>query len=309
MRKIKLLFFGVPIIIIFLLATWVFFEEQPEIGIVKQNIFIDENGIPYFDYKTISGEYIGKQRNPIIIFRVANNFYHDFLKTDNDKSKKLFLNNANWIIENTKKYDNYSIYEHSYKHPIFNLPAGWHDAMAQGRLINIMLKAHNITNEEKYLTEAKLLSNGFFVDVSDGGLTHKTTYNGWWYEHRAHKDGLNPRILNAHMFTLLDIYSLYEYTKDPDAKFLFDQGIKALKNDISNYDFFGYTYHDALKRSSTYNYHKINVEKINELYDITNEKIFLEYHDKWKSCNEYCYFIFKKIDRYIISPLNNNEIV
>lgn len=259
------------------------------------NIYLDENGIAFYDYKSFKGEYIGKQRNPVIIYRVANEFYNDFLENGNETSKKFFMNAVNWLNENTIKHENYSIFELSYKHVNYQLPIGWHDAMGQGRIINLMLKAHNLTNDQKYLNEAKLLSNAYFIDISDGGLTYKTKNNGWWYEHFAHKEGLHPRVLNGMMFTLLDLYSLYEYTNDTDVKFLFDQGIIALKNDLPIYDFFGYTYYDSLKGSTNYNYQKIHVEQTKLLYEITGEKIFLEYHNKWKSCEEFCHFILKHI--------------
>ncbi len=258
-------------------------------------IYLDENGIAFYDYGQKSGEYIGNQRNPVIIYRVSNVFYNDFLENGNETSKKLFMNNADWFIENTVKHGNYSIFEFSYKHVNYQLPIGWHDAMGQGRIINIMLKAHNLTNDNKYLEEAKLLSNAYFVEVSNGGLTYKNNNNGWWYEHFAHKDGLNPRVLNGMMFTMQDIYYLYNYTNDADAKFLFDQGIISLKNDLPFYDFFGYSYYDSLKGSTNYNYQKIHVEKSKWLYDITGEEIFLEYYDKWKSCEQTCHFILKHV--------------
>jgi len=320
-KIIKMFLFYPPIIIILLLGISLFLIKSelvaaepsnivldkiaPDNNIVRWShplnqyedgrIYLDENGIAFYDYQSKSGEYIGKQRNPVIMHRVANVFYNDFLENGNETSKKLFMNTVDWLTENTVKHGNYSIFEFSYKHINYQLPIGWHDAMGQGKIIDLMLKAHNLTNDKKYLNEAKLLSNAFFVEISDGGLTYKTKNNGWWYEHYAHKDGLHPRVLNGMMFTLLDIYSLYEYTNDPDVKFLFDQGIIALKNDIPSYDFFGYTYYDSLKGSTNYNYQIIHVEKSKLLYDITNEKIFLEYHNKWKPCEEFCHFILKHV--------------
>jgi len=306
MKKIKkrLFLFCIPIIIIILLGISTLLIKESESVNWREQTFFDENGVPFYDTYTKSGQYLGKQRNPIIIYRVANGFYNDFLKNNNETSKKIFLNNANWLKENTLKKENYSIFEYSYIHPgYYEIPNGWHDSLAQGRIINIMLKAHNLTNDTKYLTEAKLLLNGFFVDVSDGGLTYKTKENGFWYVHFAHKEGLKPRVVNGMMFTLLDIYSYYEYTNDPDAKFLFDQGIIALKNEIHYYDFFGYTYYDSLKGATSYDYHKIHVAKAKLLFDITNEKIFMEYHTKWKSCEETCHYIL----RHIASPLRDLE--
>ncbi len=310
MRKIiKISLFCFPIAIIISVGISAFLLQGSGDSNWRDKTFLDENGVPTFTTKTISGDNLGQQRNIIIIYRVANQFYNDFLKNGNETSKKLFLNNANWLLENTLKMENYSIYEYPYVHPgSYNLPSGWHDSLAQGRIINVMLKAHTLTNDEKYLNEAKLLSNAFFVDVSDGGLTYKTNNNGWWYEHFAHKDGPHQRILNGMMFTLMDIYSLYEYTNDPDVKFLFDQGIIALKNDIPNYDFFGYTYYDSLKRTAGYNYHKIHIQHTKLLYDITNEKIFIEYHDKWKSCEETCHFILRQFALLLreMEELNQN---
>jgi len=277
------------------LVRWSHPANQFENG----RIYLDENGVAFYDYQSVKGEYIGLQRNPVIIYRVANVFYNDFLDNGNETSKKQFMNSVAWLTENTVTYGNYSIFEFSYKHVNYQLPIGWHDAMGQGRIINLMLKAHNLTNDEKYLKEAKLLSNAFFVEVSDGGLTYKTKNNGWWYEHFAHKDGFNPRVLNGMMFTMQDIHSLYAYTNDPNVKFLFDQGIIALKNDIPIYDFYGYTYYDSLKGSANYNYQKIHVQKSQWLYDITNEEIFLEYHNKWNSCTESCHYILKHLALFL----------
>ncbi len=277
------------------IVRWSHPANQNEQG----RIHLDENGVALYDYPSKNGEYIGLQRNPVIIYRVANVFYNDFLENGNETSKKLFMNSANWLTENTVKHGNYSIFEFSYKHVNYQLPIGWHDAMGQGRIINLMLKAHNLTNDEKYLNEAKLLSNAYFVDISDGGLTYKTENNGWWYEHFAHKDGLNPRVLNGMMFAMQDIHSLYEYTNDPDVKFLFDQGIIALKNDLPTYDFYGYAYYDSLKGSTNYNYQIIHVQKSKWLYDVTNEEIFLEYHNKWKSCTESCHYILKHLALFL----------
>lgn len=277
------------------IVRWSHPANQNEQG----KIYLDENGVALYDYQSVKGEYIGLQRNPVIIYRVANVFYNDFLENDNETSKKLFMNSVYWLTENTIKHGNYSIFEFSYKHVNYQLPIGWHDAMGQGRIINLMLKAHNLTNDEKYLKEAKLLSNAYFIDISDGGLTYKTKNNGWWYEHYAHKDGLNPRVLNGMMFTMQDIHTLYEYTNDPEVKFLFDKGIIALKNDLPIYDFFGYAYYDSLKGSTTYNYQTIHVQKSIWLYDITDEEIFLEYHNKWKSCTESCHYILKHLALFL----------
>ena len=75
------------------------------------------------------------------------------------------------------------------------------------------------------------------------------------------------------------------YTEDDDAKYLFDQGVLALKKSLSNYDKNGYSYYDIHGRPLG-QYQSIHVELLDRLYDITNEEIFKKYSDRWASYQE-----------------------
>jgi len=85
------------------------------------------------------------------------------------------------------------------------------------------------------------------------------------------------------IFALFGIYDYYCYQKDSDAEFLFQQGIRALKNDLPRYDYGkGYSYYDLLHRPAV-KYHKIHVEQLSQLFEITGEKIFKTYFENWKN--------------------------
>ena len=156
--------------------------------------------------------------------------------------------------------------------------------MTQGRALEVLTHAHNLTREQKYLDTAKLLLNSFFVEVKDGGVTYKTPNKGWWYEHYADDDAYGrqePRVLNAMLFTVLGIYEYYNYTHDPLAEFLFYQGILALKNDLPKYDKNGEALYDALGRKAGTFYLPVQTRLLSELYDLTGEPVFKKYHDLW----------------------------
>jgi len=268
---------------------------------LERTYTVDENGIPFVNFDEIAEIEIGKQRHYIIVYRYANNYYKDFIENGNETSKVLFFNNVNWLIDHAIDKGNYSVYEYQYPFPFYDFPAGWHDAMAQARGIQIMMSAHKITNDEKYLDEAKKLLNAFFVDVKDGGVTIKSENEGWWYEHYAHENGKETRVLNGMMSTLLDLKKYYEYTEDPESKFLFEQGLIALKKEIPNYDNDGLSYYNIMG-DSYYKYHKIHTKLVGEMYQETNEEIFKNYYEKWKSCDNLCHFIKKKLDKWIYKP-------
>ncbi len=289
-------------IILLVLSIVIILEFFRELSLLSKskNRIIDDNGIPFTDYKTIEGIYIGKQRNPVISSMFAISYYDDYVITGNETAKLFFFSNADWLVSYSKLRGNYSIYEYEFPWPKYNLPLFWTDGMAQGKAIQVLLKAHELSNDQKYLDEARLLLNAFFVDVKDGGVTYKTEDEGWWYEHYAHKEGKAPRVLNGHIFSLLGIYDYYEYTKDPDAKFLFEQGVIALKKDLSNYDYDGYSTYDAIGNPSR-NYHKLHQELLGEMYTLTNEEIFNEYMKKWEKCDDWCQFYHRHMDKFILT--------
>ena len=55
-------------------------------------VVIDNMGIPYVDYGTIHGIYIGLQRNPVTVAIKAFDYYNEYRKTGSDIAKKFFIN-------------------------------------------------------------------------------------------------------------------------------------------------------------------------------------------------------------------------
>jgi heparosan-N-sulfate-glucuronate 5-epimerase len=247
---------------------------------------IDNSKIPIVDYGYVNGIYIGPQRNPISVAHKANDDYLSFKEYPNYiEAKQSLINNANWLVDNAARRGNYSILEYKFPWPPYGLKPPWYSAMAQGQAIQALIKAHQVTWDKKYLDAAKMLLNSFFIEVKDGGVTEKTTTNGWWYEEYASKSAANEsRVLNGMIFALLGIHEYYNYTHDSNAKNLFEKGVKALKIDLPLYDYHNrYTYYDRLGNLSPVGYHKAVIESLGPLYDITKEQIFKTYLDKWKN--------------------------
>lgn len=290
MRKINWIILGFVILVIAIVVSWMVYDLTRS----KMIITVDQNGLVLVDYGTINGVFVGEHRNPVITGSHAKGFYRDYLKTGNETSKRFLINNADWYLDNILSKGNYSIYEYDFPYPPYNMPeSGWHDGLAQSRMINVLIKTHEITGDEKYLRGAESLLNSFFVDVKDGGVTYKTEDKGWWYEHYAHPDGLEPRVLNAHLMALREIYLYYEYTNDPNAKYLFDKGVEAAKNEIEYYDLNGYSYVDRLGRPAKASYHQMHINYLESLYEITGEEIFKKYYEKWEKCNSVCQILEK----------------
>lgn len=270
---------------------------------ITPSIMLDKSRVPIVNY----GDNIGLQRNPLTIAHFALSYYNDYIKYGNGTSREAFLNNANWLLNNstphgnriileyrltyppysllntTIPHGNYSILEYKFPYPPYGLDAPWRSALAQSDALQVLIRADEIVGNGKYHELAKMVLNSFFVEVKDGGVTYKTPNSGWWYEEYAGNRSTGTGILSGMMYTLLGIHDYYSLTKDPDAKYLFDQGVLALSKNLSRYDYKNGTspYDDLLGHVASPHFLKANVDMLRQLYDLTKQDVFKLYHDKW----------------------------
>ena len=189
---------------------------------------LDEDGVPIVDYGNWHGVHIGRQRNPVTISQSAL-AYHDPYQNGDQNSLQPFLNCADWLPSAVVRNGEFSLLEYQFPWPPYQLAPPWRSAMAQGRALKILVRSHQLTNDDSYLESARRLLNAFFVDVEHGGAALRSEQNGWRYKEYAGVGGPESRILNGMTFTVLGIPDNMQYTGDPDVQYLFAQGALALK--------------------------------------------------------------------------------
>jgi heparosan-N-sulfate-glucuronate 5-epimerase len=260
--------------------TWI--EALYQVVMRKPMVYttnqLDDKGIPYLiDNK------VGKQRNPVIVCNQALAYYDRFKEGDSTQ-RILFLNCANWLIENSTTKNGFTVLPYNYNWSIYNMVSPWRSGLTNGVSLQVFIKAHSLTNDQKYLDIAKRVLNSFYVEVSEGGVTYKFENKGWWFEEFASETGYVSRVLNGHLFALLGIHDYFEYTQDPHAKYLFEQGMRALKNNLALYDsHVGPSYYDLRSRPTDRKYHAVHIDLLEKLFKITNDPLCRFYIDKWKT--------------------------
>ena len=238
----------------------------------------DENGVPFVIERTI-----GKQRNPMTVCNKALYYHNRFLKGDSSQ-KVLFLNCADWLESDLTLQKNFGVLKYAYNWPMYNMVAPWRSGLANGVSLQVFVKAHALSGNTKYLSDAKQVLNSFFVEVKDGGVTYESKDNGWWFEEFADEEGVVSRVLNGHVFALLGIHEYYTYTHDSSANYLFHQGLLALTKTLPKYDKGGgHSWYDLRGTPANNKYHFIHVDLLDRLYHITEDKVCKFYADKWRS--------------------------
>lgn len=261
-----------------------------EVNNFHNSLIFDKNGIPFYNYTNAGHPSIGLQENLHAISTLALEFYKQYNENSNETARTYFINNVNRLVntELLKNNSNYATYQFFFntKHGNYTLEPPWRSAMSNGEALRPLLVAYKLTDNKTYYDTAKRLLNAFYIDIKDGGITYKSPNSGWWYEEYISKNQTKqPRVLNGMIHALLGINEFYKQTNDSTAKYLFDQGILALKNELPKYDDNGSSFYDRLGMKANPFYSSLHVVQLNQLYLLTREPIFDIMHDRWNEYN------------------------
>ncbi|NJE09030.1 D-glucuronyl C5-epimerase [Thermococcus sp. M39] len=179
----------------------------------------------------------------------------------------------------TKNYQGleYAVFENYFHFENSSIP--WISGYAQGLGAGLYARAYNITKNESYLKTAQLLMNSFRVSYSKGGFVVNSTYGLWILEYAYNS---NELVLNGHIIALQGVYYYWEITNDTYAKWVFDEGVKAVKKALPDFDENGWSLYSNIHGRAMKNYHKLHIQLLEWLYEKTKDEKFKEYAERWR---------------------------
>lgn len=257
---------------------YMLFEEKAD-----YSADLDERGIPLLNYHGS----VGLQYNPIAIAQFGLGNYNRFRSTNDQMSRDKFILAADWLVENLELNDfGISVWNHHFDWEYRDtLKSPWYSALSQGQGISCLLRAHQLTNEERYLDAAEKALGSFLVGMEKGGVVYRDEEGYLWLEEAI----VSPptHILNGFLWAIWGFYDYYIYSKEPKAKDLFDQGVKTLVHYLHSYDtgFWSLYEHGGKKMmvlASPF-YHNLHIVQLRIMGMLTGQEIFITYSDKWKA--------------------------
>lgn len=240
----------------------------------------DDYGIPLYSRDGLKYFY-----HPIVIAQYALGLYMKMNSSEMESGefKNKFLVQADWLSENYILKQKIPVWEINYDIPEYNLYAPWVSAMAQGEVISVLVRAHLIKEENKYLNIAFDAIKIFNIDVKDGGIAREFNGNKLYEEYPSK---LKPvGVLNGFIFSLFGIYDLV-LSGNKSAVEFFNSGSNSLLNLLELYDmdywsqYYFFDYPD--KYPASYTYHCIAIEQLRAMYFITGNAKFKLYAEKWE---------------------------
>lgn len=247
----------------------------------------DRHGIPMLDYHGT----IGLQYNPIAIAQYGLAHYNLWFRTEDLGRKSRFMRAADWLVGNLETNPfGVAVWNHDFDWDYrTRLLAPWYSGLAQGQGISLLVRAHEATGDERYLSAAQDAFESFSRTVDEGGVTCVDDEGFTWFEEYP----VSPptHVLNGFIWASWGVYDYFLATRDETAESLFREAIRTLEAKLPDYDTGYWSLYEQsgtrLEMLASLFYHSLHVVQLEILHRLTGEPVFLQYKDRWQNYANY----------------------
>jgi len=243
----------------------------------------DDQGIPMLNYH---GD-IGLQYNPIAIAQYGLGNYNLYLDINDIEYLDKFYAVADWLIDSLKpnQKDIY-VWHHYFDFEYRDiLKSPWYSGLAQGLGLSVLSRAYKESNKQKYLDAHTKAWVSMTKTIHDGGVIDIDKDGNYWIEEYI----VDPptRILNGFIWALWGIYDSWKLLEIDLAEDLLKKCYRTLETNIDKYDNGYWSLYDQaglpLDNMTSPFYHKLHIVQLEILSNLSGNKTFQEYADKWHS--------------------------
>lgn len=228
--------------------------------------------------------------NPVSIAQYGLQYYSYYIKDGYKENLKPMMAAADWLVANQDRKTGKWLYNFPFDvgGMSIRLESGWSSAMGQGQAISLLVRAYNLTQDERYIQAAELGLEPLKVDVENDGLTRYIDGHPYYEEYPTDPPSY---ALNGFMFTLLGLYDLSYIKPESEATRLYNEGMETLKFVLPNYDLEENRisiYHlghitKAPRSIHTSNfYHMVHIIQLKALDSVSPDPILEKYYRVWK---------------------------
>lgn len=245
-------------------------------GKTKWTGLLDDKGIPI--NKSLDGSMF---YFPTTIIQKALGHHDIYILNKDDNHLEEFLKICNWLISNQDERGGWDVsLALGLKEPFR------YSAMPQGEGISALLRAWNLTGQEKYIIAAKKAYDIMIMPVEKGGTSYYDDNDIYFEEYPAIK---RNTVLNGWIFSLFGVYDLFLATGEKEYKMVFDRSCTTLKNNLHVFDSNFWSYYNQEKALASPFYHDLHISQLEALFMVSGDSIIREYIEKWKGYKKNTY--------------------
>ena len=154
-------------------------------------------------------------------------------KLDGEPVDRQFLLLAEWLLEHGRGAAGELVWPVEIAVPKYGLGSGWVSAMGQGQAISVLLRAHRLSGEDRYLRAARAALPPLLRPVGRGGVQSVVAGVPVLEEYPSARPSA---VLNGWIFALFGLHELAVATGEKEARDLFERSAAGLVELLPRYD-------------------------------------------------------------------------
>jgi hypothetical protein len=243
----------------------------------------DPARIPMLDYH---GQ-IGVQYNPIAIAQWGIGNYNLFCRTQSAVRRERVLIAANWLLAHLEQNPSgLWVWNHHFDWEYrTRLKAPWYSGLAQGQGMSLLVRAHSLTGDRRFLDGADRAFASFLHSTDEGGVAFTDQRGNLWFEEYI----VSPptHILNGFIWATWGVYDYSLATKNIRARELFDKAVSTIVTNLEAYDLGFWSLYEQsgtrLPMVASLFYHQLHIVQLRVMQRLTGNEIFGRYAERWEN--------------------------
>ena len=243
----------------------------------------DADGVPLLDYH---GD-VGRHHNPIAIAQYALGHYNAYIESFEPMHFERFATCAEWLLNNLLPNERgVPVWAHHFDFEYFKpLLAPWHSGLAQGVGLSVLVRAHALLKDDRYLEAAHRTFESLRTPIEDGGVLYTDPRGGVWIEEYI----VHPptHILNGFLWAMWGVHDYKLATGSSEAAEFFEACLTTVRNNLHRYDTGFWSLYELtpqrIQSPASPFYHQLHLIQLEVMHALTNEPLFLEYRNRWGS--------------------------
>lgn len=228
----------------------------------------------------------GLQLLPVTVTQMALGHYDCWLEDQSSDRVEIIGKCADWLVDKhgpcPGKMNGWS---YGFDHGRLGIKAPFISAMGQGQGISLLVRAHKLIGDDRYLETAKEAFEPFLHGLDAGGVTAFLPDGDIYFEEYPCQP--YSHILNGHIFALWGVHDYAIHLQDDRAKELARAGTETLAKMLPRYDIgywsrYGLYPHPSPNVASPF-YHELHISQLRALHILYGHSVFAEYADRWES--------------------------
>jgi len=198
-----------------------------------------------------------------------------------------FKNCADWVVSHiSKSYGQaHLIYDFDWRYrnyPNGGLKAPWWSGLTDGYAIILLLRAHDVYGDARYLQAASELYSSVLTPIAEGGSLNQFHGHPWIEEYVD--PNANPAdmsfVLNGMIYATygVEVYEKYTSVREPQSAKLY----QSIDDNLQSYDRGYWSEYDAIGNATNIKYQRVHVALLERISEITGDERIKRIRNRWE---------------------------